>query len=238
VEDSVGLVTILDLYLLPRHTVQQKHFEDVYNALTWRFIEGGDYYAKYADWGSRLISFKGRELLKTMESKNLNRLSTGEPTYWPSDRNKLPDLRDFCVTKGIHQDFAVAKSCRNLSSDLDHKAMLKQIWTYGIQMWAMASTSHIEVLECLQTKVLCIIVDAPWYVLNMVIWRDLHTPTVKEEISHYNSQYSASLSGHPSYLVVTSWHNPTTGDCKDTCQTICLPDSKLSRLICNFVFKV
>jgi hypothetical protein len=40
----------------------------------------------------------------------------GEPTYWPSDRNKLPDLVDFCVTKGIPQDFAVAKLCFDLSS--------------------------------------------------------------------------------------------------------------------------
>jgi hypothetical protein len=38
-------------------------------------------------------------------------LSTGEPIYWPSDRNKLPDLVGFCVTKGIPQGFAVAKSC-------------------------------------------------------------------------------------------------------------------------------
>jgi hypothetical protein len=30
----------------------------------------------------------------------------GEPTYWPSDKNKLPDLVDFCVTKRIPQDFA------------------------------------------------------------------------------------------------------------------------------------
>jgi hypothetical protein len=27
--------------------------------------------------------------------------------YWASERNKLPDLVDFCVTKGIPQDFAV-----------------------------------------------------------------------------------------------------------------------------------
>jgi hypothetical protein len=47
---------------------------------------------------------------------NLKHLSTEEPTYWPSDSNKLPDLVDFCVTKGIPQDFAVAKSCFDLSS--------------------------------------------------------------------------------------------------------------------------
>jgi hypothetical protein len=30
----------------------------------------------------------------------------------------------------------------------------------------------------------------------MVISRDLQTPTVKEEICHYNSQYSARLGAH------------------------------------------
>jgi hypothetical protein len=52
-----------------------------------------------------------------MESNNMKHLSKGEPTYWPSDRNKQPDLTDFCVTKGISQDFAVAKSCLDLYSD-------------------------------------------------------------------------------------------------------------------------
>jgi hypothetical protein len=52
-----------------------------------------------------------------MERNNLKHLPTGEPTHWPSDRNKLPDLVDFSVTKGIPQDFAVAKSCFDLSSD-------------------------------------------------------------------------------------------------------------------------
>jgi hypothetical protein len=42
-----------------------------------------------------------------MESNNLKHLSTGEPIYWRFNRNKLPDLVDFCV----------AKSWFNLSSD-------------------------------------------------------------------------------------------------------------------------
>jgi hypothetical protein len=41
-----------------------------------------------------------------MERNNLKHPSTGEPTYWPSDRIKLPDLVDFCDTKHIPQDFA------------------------------------------------------------------------------------------------------------------------------------
>jgi hypothetical protein len=60
---------------------------------------------------------RGRVLLKTMESNHLTHLSTGQPTYWPSDVNKIPDLVDFCVTKGMSSNFAVAQSCRDVSSD-------------------------------------------------------------------------------------------------------------------------
>jgi hypothetical protein len=46
------------------------------------------------------------------------------------------------------------------------------------------------------------IVDAPWYVPNTVIRRDLQIPTVKEEIRRYSSQYSARLSENSNDLVV------------------------------------
>jgi hypothetical protein len=85
---------------------------------------------------------------------------------------------------------------------LIYKTILKPISTYGIQFWGTASTSNIEILEHFQSKALRMIVDAPWYVLNMVIRRDLQIPTVKEEIHHYSSQYSARLSAHPNDLMV------------------------------------
>jgi hypothetical protein len=44
--------------------------------------------------------------------------------------------------------------------------------------------------------------DAPWYVPNTVIRRDLQTPTFKEEICRYSSQYSPRLSAHQNGLVV------------------------------------
>jgi hypothetical protein len=43
-------------------------------------------------------------------------------------------------------------------------------------------------LERFQPKALSMIVDSPWYVLNMVIRRDFQIPTVKEEILRYSSQ--------------------------------------------------
>jgi hypothetical protein len=93
----------------------------------------------------------------------------------------------------------------NLSTSnelLTYKTILKPIWSYGIQLWGTASTSNIEILERFQSKALRMTVDAPRYVPNRVIRRDLQIPTVKEEIRRYSSQYSARLSAHPNVLVV------------------------------------
>jgi hypothetical protein len=60
-----------------------------------------------------------------------------------------------------------------------YKTVLKSIWIYGIQLWGTASTSNIKILERFQSKALLVIVDAPWYMPNTVIQRDLETPTFK-----------------------------------------------------------
>jgi hypothetical protein len=52
------------------------------------------------------------------------------------------------------------------------------------------------------------IVDASWYVSNTVFRRDLQTPTVKEEIRRFSSQYSARLRAHPNGLVVNLMEQP------------------------------
>jgi hypothetical protein len=90
------------------------------------------------------------------------------------------------------------------SKILIHKAKLKSVWTYRLKLWGTASTSNIEILGRFQFRVLRMIVDAPWYMPNTVIRMDLQTPTVKAEIRHYSSQYSARLSVHPNDLVVNS----------------------------------
>jgi hypothetical protein len=88
----------------------------------------------------------------------------------------------------------------NSNKLLLYKTILKPIWTYGIQLWGTASTSNIEILERFQSKALRMIVDAPWYVPNKLIRRDLHISTVKEEIRRYSSPYGARLRTHPNNL--------------------------------------
>jgi hypothetical protein len=85
---------------------------------------------------------------------------------------------------------------------LIHKTILKPIWTCGVQLWGTVSTSKIGILERFQSKAVYMVVDAPWYVSNTVIRRDLRIPTVKEEIRRYSSQYNARLSIHPNDLRV------------------------------------
>jgi hypothetical protein len=70
VEDSVGPLTILAVYLPPKHKVKQEQLEDFCNTLECRFIAGGDYSANHTDWGSRLITPRGCEVLKAMERNN------------------------------------------------------------------------------------------------------------------------------------------------------------------------
>jgi hypothetical protein len=60
-------------------------------------------------------------------------------------------------------------------------------------------TANIEILEHFQSKALRMIVDAPWYVPNTLIRRDLQIPSVKEEISHYSSR----LTAHPNDILLT-----------------------------------
>ena len=53
--------------------------------------------------------------------------------------------------------------------------------------------SHIYKIETMQAKIFRTIVNAPWYVRNEDIRRDLGIPTVKEAISSYTVRYKARI---------------------------------------------
>jgi hypothetical protein len=78
-QDSVGHLTISAVYFPPRYTVKQEQLENCYNIIGCQFIAGGDYNAKHT--GSRLITPRGCELLKTMERNNLN------ATHWVTSKH-------------------------------------------------------------------------------------------------------------------------------------------------------
>jgi hypothetical protein len=106
------------------------------------------------------------------------------------------------LTWHIHV-FAKRKQLSSNDKLLIYKVILKPIWTYGIQLWGTTSNSNIKILERFQSKVLRLIVNAPWYVLNSVIRKDLQIPTVKEEISPFSSHYDVHISVHPNELIAS-----------------------------------
>jgi hypothetical protein len=82
------------------------------------------------------------------------------------------------------------------------------IWTYGLQLWGTACTSNIQILERFQSKALRVITDAPRYVTNALLRRDLHIQSVKEEIQRLSSQYNVRLDSH-SNLTANPKKQPT-----------------------------
>lgn len=77
---------------------------------------------------------------------------------------------------------------------------MKPIWTYSIQLWGTASISNLEILQRFQNKVLRIIVNAPWYVPNHIIERDLQVATVRSEVSKASVKYREKNFSHPNAL--------------------------------------
>jgi hypothetical protein len=126
VDNKLNNLTVTALYCPPRHTIKEEDFNRFFLDLGCRFIAGGDYNAKHTVWGSRITLPRGRELWKCIQSLKMQVISSGEPTYWPTDRAKIPDLIDFCVAKGISKNSISCLSCNDLSSD--HSPILIELY--------------------------------------------------------------------------------------------------------------
>lgn len=129
--DWYGPLVISSAYCPPRYRLKNEDFQRFFGALGPRFVAGADYNAKHRHWGSRLTSPRGRELYKTIEELQLSCISTNAPTYWPADVNRLPDVLDFFVTKGISTRFTAISPSLDLSSD--HSPIILSISTAVIE---------------------------------------------------------------------------------------------------------
>ena len=69
---------------------------------------------------------------------------------------------------------------------LIYRQILKPVWTYGIELWGCTKKSNIEIIQKFQNKVIRSIINAPWYIRNCDLHRDLHLDTVTEEIKKYS----------------------------------------------------
>jgi hypothetical protein len=120
-------ITIASVYCPPKYNLKAPQFNSFFQTLGPCFVAGGDYNSKHTLWGSRLVTTKGRELASLIHTHNYSFLSTGTPTYWPTDPNKLPDLLDFFIISKISPSNADMQPSYDLSSD--HTPIISTIST-------------------------------------------------------------------------------------------------------------
>jgi hypothetical protein len=76
-----------------------------------------------------------------------------------------------------------------------YKAIIKPIWSYGIQLWCCAKPSNTQIIQRIQSKTLRLVFNAPWYVSNKTLHKDSKIPLVEDEIIRMTNTYLLNLTG-------------------------------------------
>lgn len=79
---------------------------------------------------------------------------------------------------------------------LIYNQILKPIWLYGVQLWGCIKESNMKSIQTFQNKVLRNIVNAPWYIRNRDLHRDLGVPYVSSEIRRFAAKHEMRLHEH------------------------------------------
>lgn len=74
-----------------------------------------------------------------------------------------------------------------------YTSIIRPILTYGSSVWSNASDSQINKIQTFQNKVLRIILNAPWFIRNSLIHRELQIPHIKEYIRKLYKRYHEKL---------------------------------------------
>lgn len=77
-----------------------------------------------------------------------------------------------------------------------YNQILKPVWTYGIQLWGCTKKSNLQIIQTFQNKVLRGMVNAPWYVRNEDLHRDLRIDSVAEVLKKFAGKHHIRLQNH------------------------------------------
>lgn len=110
-------ITIAAIYIPPKYALKTEQYKNILKVLGNTFILGGDFNAKNTHWGSRLTNTKGKELLCAIREIKCNVISTGKPTYWPTDIRRKPDLIDFFIYKNLSAPYLNIEEGYDMHSD-------------------------------------------------------------------------------------------------------------------------
>jgi hypothetical protein len=77
-----------------------------------------------------------------------------------------------------------------------YKAIIKPIWSHGVQLWGCAKPSNTKIIQRVQSKILRMMFNAPWYVSNKTLHEDSRIPFLEDEIKRMTNRYLLNLPGH------------------------------------------
>jgi hypothetical protein len=84
---------------------------------------------------------------------------------------------------------------------LIYKTIIIPIWTYGLELWGCASKSNTSIIQRSQSKILRIIIDAPWYVSNATLYADLGIYSVQDVIQQRSNKHHNKIKNHENPLL-------------------------------------
>lgn len=145
---SYSPITVSAVYRPSKYTISKEDSDNIFVSFDNKFIVRGEFNAKRTQWGSWIIT-SGKSIFKSVKSNRLNYLNTNEPTYWPTDTSKVPDLLNYFIIKGIYiRRYTQVSSSLELFSDHSsvvatiHSTIIEDQLNCSQQSYKLPSTSQ------------------------------------------------------------------------------------------------
>jgi hypothetical protein len=87
-----------------------------------------------------------------------------------------------------------------------YKAILKPVWTYGVELYGCSKPSNTKILQTYQSQTLRMITGAPRFVSNLTLHNDFKIPFVHQEIPLHANQYKLRATGHSNRPINELFH--------------------------------
>ncbi|KAL4121499.1 hypothetical protein QTP88_013999 [Uroleucon formosanum] len=95
---------------------------------------------------------------------------------------------------------------------LMYKTLLKPMWTYGLQLWGIAKVSNTNKIQQFQNIAFRKITNAPPFVSNYTLHKDLAMKTVKEEAVDFYKRFHNRLQTHQNPLIKSLYTHTIPGN--------------------------
>jgi hypothetical protein len=74
-----------------------------------------------------------------------------------------------------------------------YKQLIRPMMDYACPAWRSVVRTHVQRLQVLQSKCLCLATGAPWYVSNRQIHEDLGVPLFADHIRALTASFDSKL---------------------------------------------